>query len=919
MSNVQQGKFFEKEVELILELKGYKVVRNNLINGTQIDLHASKDDDPLDNTAFVVECTDRDYAIGVDLVKQKSAILLTLHGAKMHYRLMYVSRLGFTAEAKAFAESQQSKILLLTLNDLENFLINLKPYVNSFISNYEKSVGIFKEANLFAQYIDLRARDNKEEEISSLDKYMRDWLLDKEHNLLFLLGDYGAGKTSFSRHFAYNLLKEKYVDHTANRYTPILINLRDCHRRSLELREVILDSFARNYGIELSSYTAFERFCSTGNVLLVLDGFDEMTDRSDLKSIINSFNQIYIFASLSSKILLTCRSNYFTSHLDIIELLEKFSISIHMPNKSQEIVIPLKDQGKIIHIEGLDETQIEEFVKKRFPNKSAEVLASIRKIHDLSDLSTRPVMLDMILSTLPDLEKEKRKINSAALYSHYTDRWTRRDQWRVTVPLKIRNIFCETLAWSMHCVNANAIPFSLLEQIMQASLKNAVENEIEMQTFSNDLQTCSFLVRIIENDEFRFAHKSFSEFFVAKKLINDLVGGLAIKPFDAIGFKSNNQGQEKRTFKRQQANVNSNKRNLGKNDSQTGDHLLESMSTGIPNNYANMFHFQNGLNEQIFSSIDFLSLQDIKFTRDRHFTFSNTSFRNALENEIKSIFHQEWNQTFNDEIKISEEIATFAIEYFVNMKYKFGDFIWTLKDSNSINIFCDIARLCKDVEWLHQEDDSLKKYIKQGLNENLRIVCATLLVRNPQKLSISFVKDAKQNLPAEGWSYFLFELAMNGDKYKEIFLALSQDDSVGLVDKVICLYGLNGQLPVHEIELIRELLKSESERESSLAKIICEFLPEKERIEILLKSIRESESSRSKYKLASLFKYFAQDTDWKIFRSLATTEKDPAIRDLLWDIEQHARTVESDKKNRANWSRVKDKHSIRDILWRSKR
>lgn len=339
MSNVTQGKAFEKDVEQLLRLKGYMVVPNNLINGTQIDLHATRND-PLDNVALVVECADRSVPIGVDLVKEKSAVLFSLRGMRTHYRLMFVARNGFTAEAKAFADSQ-SDIILFTLNELENLLVDLTPYVDWYLYNYEHSLGIFKDTNLFDHYVDLSAHDAKGASIPSIDQFAREWLLNDKKNLLFVLGDYGAGKTSFSRQFVYQLLREKYIDHTPCRFTPILINLKDCRGR-FDLKRVVIDSFTSLYGVDLQSFSAFERLCSTGNVLLVLDGFDEMTDRSETDMIIDSLNQLYLFASLSAKVLLTCRSNFFRSNADVIELLSRFSITIPLEKENKLIEMSLK-------------------------------------------------------------------------------------------------------------------------------------------------------------------------------------------------------------------------------------------------------------------------------------------------------------------------------------------------------------------------------------------------------------------------------------------------------------------------------------------------------------------------------------------------------------------------------------------------
>ena len=159
MKKINKGSDFEKEVEKILQLKGYIVTRNNLINGTQIDLHVTKND-PLEKICFVVECADRKNPIGVDLVKEKSSILLTLKNETSIYRLLYVSINGFTAEAKAFANSQPN-ILLFTLAELEKILVDLSPYANSFIYNYEKSLGVFKRCKINKNIYSLKCQRRK--------------------------------------------------------------------------------------------------------------------------------------------------------------------------------------------------------------------------------------------------------------------------------------------------------------------------------------------------------------------------------------------------------------------------------------------------------------------------------------------------------------------------------------------------------------------------------------------------------------------------------------------------------------------------------------------------------------------------------------------------------------------------------------
>jgi len=908
MSNVSQGIEFEKTVELLLQVKGYKVTRNNLINGTQIDLLATKAD-PLNNISLVVECADRKNAIGVDLVKEKAAVLLSLQGEQSIYRLMFVSSCGFTAEAKAFADSQ-AKLTLLSLSELESLIVDLTPYIQSYLQNYEKSLGMFKDANLYSHYIDLSARDEHRAPIPSLERYVSKWLMNDGNSLLFLLGDYGAGKTSFSRNLVYTMLRAKYRDASPTRFIPILINLRDS-RGTFDLRQVVVNTLTSQYGVNLASFSVFERLCSTGKVLIILDGFDEMSDRCDAATITDAFAQIYLFATLDAKVLLTCRSNFFKSHADVIELLRSFSISIPVEGESPPIELSLKEQGTVLYVENLNAHQIKEFVKKRFGSKTDAMLSTINRIHDLSDLSTRPVLLDMIVSTLPELEKAKGKINSAALYSHYTDAWSRRDQWRVSIPLKVRQSFCEVLAWAMHCADASSISHSLLQDIMAKTLSQMADSPDLLEKFRNDIQTCSFLVRSSENDQFRFAHKSFLEYFVARKVVSDLCAGANIKKVESAGLRADAIT----------GNVS---------DSKSGEQTFE-VSGPMPveldfgSSQSSMLdYFHHALNEKMRSSRVFHGMQEAEMAA-RWIGISNDAFvRSHLESEIRGVFSKQWLSAFSEEAGISEEIATFAVEHAANLGVSFETLITRVADGNAVDVLCDIVRLAKSPDWVQQNAKSLKTYVLKGKNQHLKIASTAALISQPKLVPMAFLRAVRKSLQPEGWSYVLFELASDSIEYASTLATLYLEDQLAPVDQVICVYGLGGSLPADDNNekmstLLIQLLDSTDEREHALAIKVCSSLPSDKRMAVVVQAFKTAGTKEVKKALIRMLEEVADPNSWKLFRALATQEQNPEIRSALLDTEQILRDINSRKRSRDKWDSTRGKQGIRESLWGKKR
>lgn len=912
-----KGNQFEEQIEQLLRLKGYFVRRNELINGTQIDLIARKNDF-LDNLCFVVECADRQNPIGIELVKQKAAVLLTLRDSRFLYRLLFVAKSGFSAEAKAYADSQ-ANILLITLSDLENQLIDFGSYIDWYLHNYEHSSGIFKEGNLFANYVELTARDEQENIVPSLTEEIRRWLSQDSNNLLFLLGEYGSGKTSLSRQLVYTLLSEKYRAFQSQPYTPILINLREHRSGSPNLQQVITDTLINQYGVPLASFSAFEHVCSSGNILLVLDGFDEMADKSDKQTLVDSFNQIYLIASLNAKVLLTCRSNFFHSHTDVIELLRQFSINIpYTETRSPRIAeLSFENQGRILYVEKLSQDQIRLFIARRFGGDAKKIFNQIESIHDLSDLSTRPVLLDMILTTLPELTKAKSRINSAALYEHYTNKWTARDDWRVKIPLNIRQEFCEILAWVMHNSDLQEIGFPLLEKAMINSLEHIAESESQLETFKNDLQTCSFLVRVGRQEQFRFAHKSFLEYFVARKIITELLSGAAIqKP----------KSQESYVAPEPLSRVVSNPETVA---SELPISPLVVFAFGSTYDDWGLSHYRSLLGtvrERLRRSDAFVTFRDAEVTRRWPGAASNVAVRSHLEDQIRSIIGKQKPSDKAEYFNLSEEIATFAIEYLENLKVDLEKFIKKLKDEDAVAIFSDILRLSKSSDIVKSHGKYMKAYLESGEHELLKISFCASLAKIPELINIRFVKHARKVLSPDGWSYFLFELASSGKDYQRILAECFEWDALSTVDKIICIHGIKGKIEKAPNDLISgalidQLIHSPNLKERRLGLTLCHttFVPEETLHGLMVDLMAKEPDDGLKEEAIMLLGTLSGTKFWQSIKGLWAKEKNPRLKKLLKTTEQSIRDNRSKERGRVSWESAKANRAVRDRLWLSLR
>ena len=882
--NVQKGNNFEDEVASLLKLMGYQIFRNVILCGTQTDIVAYKPD-KYNNLKLIVECGDRENNIGIDTIKEKASILLSLGNIDGYmYKLMYVTKYGFTAEAKAYADSNP-QITLTTFRELEKNIVDFAPYENWFIYNYENSLGIFNEGSLINNFIDLSAVDSSQNHIQSISEEFSRWSEDTQNNLLFVLGEYGSGKTSFARHVSYNLLK------SGSAKLPILINLRD-NKDAFNLRQIITDNLINIYGVNLSSFQAFERIASNGNIIMILDGFDEMVEKSDSFTIMNSFKQIFILSNLNTKILLTCRTNFFNKHGEIIDLFKKYSISLSESTedgKTSLAKIEFEKQGKIIHIEKLSEQQVLNYIRKRFLTEADEILKQIKSIHDLSDLSTRPVLLEMILRSLPELHKEKMTINSASLYEHYTNKWSNRDEWRTKLPLEFRQMFCEVLSWHLFNKNKDSIEYDFLKLIIDETVYGLSDRGDEQQIFHNDIKTCSFLIRSGFTDEFRFAHKSFLEFFVAKKIVTDLAENRGIKESKNVQIDEFNK--------------------------KTNGLLSFDYYTLKPHHFEirlSMFERSNqfyGMELSNYFKASFLN----------KFEFKSPNNIGTLGSYLKTKMDVNLNTRHaNIENLISEEIATFTLEIIYNRGIELVDLLGSAKEIDDQNLICDLIKKSKSI-------DAVKFNLKKlmGFQGERRQFLLTSIAINGLNFPDYFFNEVFPKIKVElTESYIkciLFEIAAIGERYSIFLAEYLKNEASDIITKLICYYGLRDcyqaeKLNIELENLIKELVLSKQPNKDALAvELMIETgIRVKSSVEMLINIINDNNTTKIEQRRATeLLVSFYSPKQWQTLRAIEGKIKSESAKKIIRSAEKRLRDITSKDNNKQSYS-----NTMRQELWK---
>lgn len=411
--------------------------------------------------------------------------------------------------------SQRKRIRYYALDEFTDRLADFRPYLERLIADYEASeipqyyVPLSVEATV--------GEDREPQVFKPIESYVDTWLAEPGRNHLSILGDFGSGKTWFCQRYAY-LVAKRYLDDPAHNRIPVLITLHD-YSRAYDVEQLITDAIANRYKVSLAAgYKTFAQLNQAGRLLLIFDGFDEMERRvSDYRTTVDNFWELAKAVSPNSKVLLTCRTAYFRHRNEEEETLIPRQRRISVVTENQVIDLRGRQGFEVVHLLDLDDGDIRLALQKRLPASWEPVHEKIQELTNLRDLASRPVLLDMIVKTLPQI-RDARQINQATLYETYVDgllkrRWSEDTDY--TSP-RDRLFFMQELAWEMYTSQRLTIPFSEFPGRVTGyfGLKNDPERAA---FFERDMRTQSYLVRD-EAGNYQFAHKSFMEYFVARKL-----------------------------------------------------------------------------------------------------------------------------------------------------------------------------------------------------------------------------------------------------------------------------------------------------------------------------------------------------------------------------------------------------------------
>lgn len=554
-------KQFEARVADIFVSAGFIVERNKQMNGFEFDIVATRRTFGSFDLRIGVECKWRtDKEVGNNDVHEFVVKFRSIQSTQEFTHGIMVTNTRFSRNAYE-SSYHVPAVRLVTLDMLEDELIGGRLYLENSFRAY-KADSAAKFINLSAN-LHPREHSGEKTQIANIVEYCSDVFEQSENHFVFLLGDFGTGKTTVAEQ-VHRTLAERFLAGGGNVF-PVIQYLRTL--QSFDTEESFIQAQIRLAAPELG-LTLVDRIRDRHKLLYILDGFDEIATNAVEDERMGLLSRVMRIAAQADHLLLTSRPSYFTDIEGINRLVNaltrrdfsqaaqfgrpaltsdsakaaKLAQSLAVVSKNgagRQYQLFHKKNTSILEILPLAESDIEAYLRphqsqliQNYGRSVPEIVSALADIYDLSDLLTRPIFLSMLceilLANILNINDPNLDIGAAGVYQIYVNAHLDRD-WNVRQFLTRdeRLAFARAAAVVMleagGSLEASKASIARIVARGNDSLAAIRRSELLRQEarVEADVKVCSFIT-LTTNDQVAFSHKSFMEYFVADTIVAQL-------------------------------------------------------------------------------------------------------------------------------------------------------------------------------------------------------------------------------------------------------------------------------------------------------------------------------------------------------------------------------------------------------------
>ncbi|KFE68617.1 KGGVGR-motif variant AAA ATPase [Hyalangium minutum] len=493
------GPSFEQRVEKLLRLLGYTVTRLEP-QDSGADLQAQRKSGLLQERYRVV-C--KEIRRPLSLIEAQSLVkLLQPTGERSSENALMVVASGFSTAAIEFL--QEARVLAFTLKDLERELFDFKPYLSRLRRSYE-------ESTLARTYVPpkLKSLEVQGREAEALARG-KAWARGESARLWLVVGEAGTGKTSFIQRLAYELAAAAEKD--SDSPVPVTIPLKD-FGGAVSLEGMLQEHMAARVGWR-GDPAVLLHLLSVGRIVLLLDGLDELgvTEPSLLEEQLRQLARPTASEPeepRGNRVLITSRAQHFRDER-----------SAGLPARVSPLntalgSVALALGAEVDELAGWDRQQLREFlVRSLGQEKAAQWDALLARIEARPELTSRPMLVEMLLPVASELSSYKGELSLGALFQLFI-----RHVLKSQGPLARMRLgrFLERLAHEARRDPRGRIHITKMIRLIGVPLRSTARQEASR--LEPELSALPFLTREL-GEYYQFKFKLFEEFFYARHLWN---------------------------------------------------------------------------------------------------------------------------------------------------------------------------------------------------------------------------------------------------------------------------------------------------------------------------------------------------------------------------------------------------------------
>jgi len=216
----------------------------------------------------------------------------------------------------------------------------------------------------------------------------------KENDCLIILGDPGAGKTTFLKYLALKLASGEGEDLGLDTRLPVLIPL-SAYANALAKRDVRLDDFVIRYfhdlGADLPIEAMLEETLKQGGALVLLDGLDEVKEKTLRQTVVDRVIDFYTFhRGAGNLFVLTSR---IVGYREVRSMAEGLAECTLVDFNDEEIEAFVKKWTAAIEKAARGDTPVAALEAER---EQRELLEAVRRNPGVRRLAANPLLLTIL-------------------------------------------------------------------------------------------------------------------------------------------------------------------------------------------------------------------------------------------------------------------------------------------------------------------------------------------------------------------------------------------------------------------------------------------------------------------------------------------------------------------------------------------